>query len=127
MQLLLDTHSAIWFIDDNSRLPQHIREMLEDDSNDVYFSVVSLWEMSIKSRNGKLDLNRSLIDFVHLLQHNGFQILKVGLKHVYCLDSLDIHHKDPFDRMLIAQTLAEDFALVSCDDVFDQYEVQRFW
>ena len=127
MQLLLDTHAVIWFINANSRLPQHIRELLDDDSNDVYVSIISPWEISIKSRQGKLDLYRSLDEFVRLLQDNGFRFLPVQLNHVYCLDTLEPHHKDPFDRMLIAQAITEDFTIVGCDEVFDLYGVRRLW
>jgi PIN domain nuclease of toxin-antitoxin system len=127
MRLLLDTHTVIWVIDGNSRMPQHIREMLVDSSNDVYVSAVSLWEISIKSRLGKYVLNESLVDITRLLRKKGFSFLPVRLKHVYHLDTLELHHKDPFDRMLIAQSLADDCALVSCDDAFDLYDVQRLW
>jgi PIN domain nuclease of toxin-antitoxin system len=127
MNLLLDTHTIIWFIGNNSRLPQRIREMLDDDSNDVYISVVSLWEISIKTRRGKLDLNKSLGDVVRISHANGFWFLPVHLEHIFRLDTMEFHHKDPFDRMLIAQSLEEDYALVSCDDAFDLYDVQRLW
>ena len=127
MKLLLDTHTVVWFINCNPRLPRHIREMLDDEFNSVYVSVVSLWEISIKFRLGKLELNGSLANVVSLLRSRGFQFLKVDLDHVFRLDALAAHHRDPFDRMLIAQALAEDFALVSCDDVFDFYEVRRLW
>ena len=100
MKLLLDTHTVIWYIWDDPRLPDHIRQMIKDNSNKVYISVVSLWEISIKTRQGKLDLNRSLREIVRLFYQNGFRLLSVSLKHVYRLDMLEQHHKDPFDRML---------------------------
>ena len=127
MRLLLDTHTVIWFINGDSRLPQHIREMLEDETNIIYVSMISLWEMSIKSRQGKLDLHRTLADIVHLLHGNGFRLLTIRLSHVYRLDALAFHHKDPFDRMLIAQSLAGGFVLVGSDDVFDRYGIRREW
>jgi PIN domain nuclease of toxin-antitoxin system len=127
MKLLLDTHTVIWFINKNARLPRRIRDMLDDDFNDVYVSVVSLWEISIKSRLGKLDFDHSLPDTARLLRSKGFQFLAVHPNHVYCLNTLKLHHKDPFDRMLIAQSLAENFSLVSNEEVFDLYDVQRLW
>jgi PIN domain nuclease of toxin-antitoxin system len=127
MQLLLDTHTVIWYAEDDVRLPDHIRQMIRDDYNDVFVSIVSLWEMSIKINLGKLDLSRSFDGMVHLLRDNGFRFLPVQLNHVFSLDTLELHHKDPFDRMLIAQALAEDFAFVGCDDVFDRYGVRRLW
>jgi PIN domain nuclease of toxin-antitoxin system len=127
MRLLLDTHTVIWHFSGDSRLPQHIRQILDNKSNDVYVSVISLWEMSIKSRKGKLELHRSLADIIHHLHGNGFRFLSIHLDHVYCLDSLTLHHNDPFDRMLIAQSIDGGFVLVSCDEMFDRYDVRRLW
>ena len=124
-RLLLDTHTIIWFINNSFRLPQQIREILEDESNIIYVSIVSLWEISIKFQLRKLDLDRSLGDAVRLLRNNGFRRLPIHLRHIYRLTAMESHHKDPFDRMLIAQALAEGFVLVGCDDVFDLYGVQR--
>ena len=127
MRLLLDTHTIIWYIWDDSRLPVHIRQMIKDDSNTVYVSMISLWEMSIKSRKGKLDLHRSLADIVRSLHNNGFRLLTIRLNHIYRLDTLALYHNDPFDRMLIAQSLADGFTLVGCDEIFDRYDVRRLW
>jgi PIN domain nuclease of toxin-antitoxin system len=127
MELLLDTHTVIWFINNDSHLPPHIREMLDDDSNDIYVSVISLWEMSIKIRQGKLNFDRSLADTAYLLRSKGFRFLEVRLNHTFRLDSLEPHHKDPFDRMLIAQALTENAAIVGCDEIFDIYGVRRLW
>jgi PIN domain nuclease of toxin-antitoxin system len=101
--------------------------MLEDESNDVYVSVVSLWEISIKTRQGKLIFNNSLTETARQLRSNGFRFLVVRPDHVYRLDTLVLHHKDPFDRMLIAQSLASGFVLVSCDEAFDDYGIRRLW
>jgi PIN domain nuclease of toxin-antitoxin system len=127
MRLLLDTHTIIWYIRDDPRLPDSIRKMIKDNANDVYVSAISLWEISIKSRKGTLNLNRTLHDLARLLRRQGFRFLAVRMKHVFRLDTLDLHHKDPFDRMLIAQSLAGGFALVGCDEVFDQYGIRRLW
>ena len=127
MKLLLDTHTVIWFINNNPRLPRHVREILDDEFNNIHVSIVSLWEISVKSRLGKLELHKSFADVVSLLRSRGFQFLKIDLSHVFRLDTLEQHHKDPFDRMLIAQALAGNFALVGCDDVFDLYGVRRMW
>ena len=127
MRLLLDTHTVIWFFTDDHRLPPHIRTILNNKSSIVHVSMISLWEMSIKSRKGKLELHRSLTDIVRLLRSNGFRFLTIHLGHVYRLDTLASHHNDPFDRMLIAQSLASGFVLVSCDEVFDRYGIRRLW
>ena len=127
MKLLLDTHTIIWYIWDSPRLPNHIRQKIQEDSNDVYVSVVSLWEISIKTRQGKLIFRNSLADTARSLRDKGFRFLAIRPDHVYRLDTLELHHKDTFDRMLIAQSLAEDFILVGCDEVFDRYGIRRLW
>jgi len=127
MRLLLDTHTVIWYIRDDLRLPELVRQTIKDDSNDVYVSIISLWEISIKFRKGKLDLDRSLVKVACLLRSKGFRFLTVRMNHVVRLDTLGFHHKDPFDRMLIAQSLAGGFVLVSCDEVFDHYGIRRLW
>ena len=127
MRLLLDTHTVLWFFNGDSRMPPYIREILNNKSNSVYVSMISLWEMSIKFRKGKLDLYRSLGDVVRSLHNNGFRLLTIRLNHVYHLDMLAFHHNDPFDRMLIAQSLADGFTLVGCDEIFDRYDVRRLW
>ena len=127
MKLLLDTHTVIWFVNKHPRLLQRIRDMLEDESNVIYVSNISLWEIAIKSRLGKLDMNRSFRDVVRLLHANGFRFLTIRLRHFYRLNKLELHHKDPFDRMLIAQSLAENMPLVSNEEVFDLYDVRRLW
>ena len=127
MELLLDTHTIIWYVEDDPRLPKHIRQTLKDDSNNIYVSMISLWEISIKSRLGRLDMSKPLADVVSSLYDNFFEFLTVRLDHVFRLDTLEQYHKDPFDRMLIAQALAGNFALVGCDEVFDLYGVRRMW
>ena len=127
MRLLLDTHTVLWFFSGDARLPLHIREILNNKSNIVHVSMISLWEMSIKSRKGKLNLHRPLVDIVRLLHGNGFRLMTVRLNHIYRLDTLAFHHQDPFDRMLIAQSLADGIVLVGCDEVFDRYDVRRLW
>ena len=127
MQILLDTHTIIWYAEDDSRLPGHIRRMIKDDFSDVFVSIISPWEMSIKNRQGKLDLVRSFDDMVHLMQDNGFRFLPVHLNHVYRQDTLESYHKDPFDRMLIAQALTEGFTIVGCDGKFNLYSVRKLW
>ena len=127
MRFLLDTHTVLWFFNGDSRLPVHLREILSNKSNIIYVSMISFWEISIKSRKGKLELHRPLADLVRLLRTHGFRFLTINLNHIYRLDTLKPHHHDPFDRMLIAQSLAEDFILIGYDEVFDRYGIRRLW
>jgi PIN domain nuclease of toxin-antitoxin system len=127
MQFLLDTHVVIWLANGDSKLPIHIRQILDNKSNDIYVSMISFWEMSIKSRKGKLDLHKPLDEIVQSLLGSDYSILPMYLSHIYCLGTLPSHHEDPFDRMLIAQSIDGGFVLVSCDEMFDCYDVRRLW
>jgi PIN domain nuclease of toxin-antitoxin system len=101
---------------------------MSDPANTLLLSVISVWEMQIKVQLGKLKVNRSLPDLVeHHTRVNRMQILSVGLEHVLALDALPAHHKDPFDRLLIAQASVEDLFLVSGDPVFSSYPIKLLW
>lgn len=122
MRLLLDTHAVLWWLEDHPRLGQHARTLLGDPDNDVLVSVVSLWEIVIKSRVGKLTAD--LKDVSDGITQDGFARLDVKLAHLTALAGLPMHHRDPFDHLLIAQALAEGAQLVSSDRVIRRYAVQ---
>ncbi|MBA3322269.1 MAG: type II toxin-antitoxin system VapC family toxin [Pyrinomonadaceae bacterium] len=124
MKLLLDTHVFIWWADAPEHLSAAALAALEDGSNELILSVASVWELQIKIQLGKLKLNVSLKDLVESQQAtNGVQLLPVELAHVLALDALPLHHKDPFDRLLIAQSIAEGTTLVSTDSQLSAYPV----
>ncbi len=124
MRLLLDTHIFIWWADEPERLDGRLLDALLNAENELILSVVSLWEMQIKAQLGKLTFQRPLKELVHLQQSvNGLQLLPVTSNHVFLLDELPLIHKDPFDRLIIAQALAENLILVSHDRVFEDYQV----
>ena len=127
MRLLLDTHSFLWFINRDSALSRRARSLIEGP-DDKLVSLASVWEMSIKSSMAKLTLKEPLETFIpEQLRVNGFPLLNIDLLHVLRTHSLPYHHRDPFDRLLAAQCLVEDIPIVSRDDLFDQYGVQRLW
>ena len=127
MNLLLDTHIFIWLSTNSQQLPAAWRQALQDPTNSLMLSVVSLWEMQIKVQLGRLALpmpvNRLLVAQQAV---NDIQIVPVFPHHIWELDNLPLHHKDPFDRLLMAQAIAEKLQLVSMDSVFSQYAVQLF-
>ena len=128
MKLLLDTHAFIWLDSNPSRLSKQVRLLLQDSNNTLLLSVVSIWEMQIKTQMGKLQLSLSLAEVVETQQQaNMIEILPVSLSHVLALDHLPFHHKDPFDRLLIAQANIENAALVSQDTILASYPVQLIW
>ncbi len=130
MNLLLDTHTFLWFAgrEQAANLPQATRDLREAKRNLVYLSLASVWELTIIASLGKLDLKSSaqaLVEFQ--LKHNNIKPLSISLAHLARLETLPYFHKDPFDRLLVAQSQAENFALVSVDPKLDQYGVNRLW
>jgi PIN domain nuclease of toxin-antitoxin system len=128
MNLLLDAHALLWFIDGDSRLSLTAKAAIEDASNVKWVSVASLWEMAIKVCLGRLTLARPFEALIpSQLQINGFSLLAIDVSHLARTLSLPFHHRDPFDRVLAAQCLVEGLSVVSVDAVFDAYSVPRCW
>jgi len=128
MNLLLDTHAFLWFIAGNTRLSQQARELIEDQSNAKLVSVASLWEIGIKISLGRLDLAQPFEELIpRQMQINGFGLLPLRIPHIAKVISLPFHHRDPFDRVIAGQCMAEDLSLVSADPSFDKYSVRRLW
>jgi PIN domain nuclease of toxin-antitoxin system len=128
MKVLLDTHAFIWWDSDPTKLSPQARTACEDRTNVVLLSVASAWEMQIKLQLGKLDLRLPLAEVIASQQQtNEIQVLPVALGHVLALQDLPAHHKDPFDRLLIAQANVEEAVLVSHDPVFAHYPVKVLW
>jgi len=128
MKLLLDTHTFIWWASDPEKLPQKVLSLCQDSENTLLFSVASAWEMQIKMQLGKLKFHLSLRDVIESQQQsNNLQVLPIELGHVLELQKLPAHHKDPFDRLLIAQANWEDAFLVSQDKAFSEYPVKVLW
>ena len=128
MRLLLNTHVLIWLTEGSSNLSQTAKQAIEDEDNRLYLSVASLWGMTIKISLGKLQLGISLDRIVEsYLLPTSIEILPININHLLGLLDLPSHHRDPFDRMLISQTQAEELTLVSGDRLFGDYLVQLLW
>ena len=128
MKLLLDTHTFIWWDSDPTKLSPQALGLCQDRANVVLLSVVSVWEMQIKRQLGKLQLRLPLADMIASQQQtNQIAILPINLSHVLALESLPAHHKDPFDRLLIAQARDEEAILVNSDPVFARYQIEVLW
>jgi PIN domain nuclease of toxin-antitoxin system len=124
MNLLLDTHALLWFIDGSPKLSATARDRIEERANGKWVSVASLWEMAIKTSLGRLNLKQPFeVLFPAQLDLNGFSLLPLHVSHIAKTISLPFHHRDPFDRMLAAQCIAEDMSVA----VFDRYSVPRCW
>lgn len=128
MKLLLDTHVLIWSVGEPKKLSDNVRTLLIDTNNSWLVSIASIWELQIKYQLGKLNLHLSLPKLIETQkQVNNLKILPIELEHIYALDGLQNHHRDPFDRILIAQSIFEKIPLLSVDTVFDLYPIQRIW
>ena len=128
MKVLLDTHALIWFIGGDKQFSEKARTELAGQQEGVFVSIASIWEMAIKLGLGKLRLRLRLEDeLLAFLEQNGFKILPIEYAHVARVASLPSKHKDPFDRLLVAQTLIEDMTLVSQDSNLDGYGIKRLW
>lgn len=120
MNLLLDTHALIWVLEDNPKLSSVARSAIIDGKNAVFVSVASVWEMSIKQAMGKLSMPDNLNEEIELLR---FLTLNINFKQAELAGKLPNIHKDPFDRMLIAQAKLEELTLVTHDEMISQYDV----
>ncbi len=128
MALLLDTHAFLWWIDDSDRLSARARTAIGRPDQPCYVSVASQWEIAIKVSLGKLTVTSSLERFLtEQMAINGFQPLGITTGHVIRVASLPFHHRDPFDRLLVAQALDEQLDIVSADPVFRKYGLRRVW
>ncbi len=128
MRLLLDTHVFMWWDSAPDKIPEETFTLLKQPQNELLLSLVSVWEMQIKVQLGKLTLRNDLKDIVQQQQTtNGIELLPVSLAHVLDIDKLPYHHKDPFDRLLIAQSRVESVLLVSGDRIFQQYDCTVVW
>lgn len=128
MTLLLDTHAFLWFCQDDPSLSAAAKSLIEDPENQKLVSIASCWEIAIKAGLGKLNLGEPAETYIpNALAQTGLQLLPISLAHATGVESLPAHHKDPFDRLLVAQALAEVIPLVSRDTAFDPYAVTRLW
>ena len=128
MRLLLDTHAFLWWDAAAEQLPDLLLNTLQDPAHEITLSVVSAWEIQIKAALGKLELRTPLTTLVsEQREKNGLGVLPVSLQHVLALEKLGNYHKDPFDRLLIAQASVEGLTLVSKDDAFRHYDVPLLW
>lgn len=128
MRLLLDTHSFLWYIEDDDKLSQRAEQIISDMDNEVLLSIGSLWEIAIKYGIGKLSLSRAFSEFIpEQLQINQIDVLPISLPHLATYTELPFYHRDPFDRLIIAQAMVENIPVVSRDRPFQEYSIDVIW
>jgi len=127
MKAILDTHAFLWALAGDARMSRHARDVFAG-STDLFLSMASIWEILIKVQSGKLNLPQPAGPYVlSRLAENRIKPLPISLDHLLALDRLPMHHRDPFDRMLIAQSLEEDWPIITADPKFKQYPAQVIW
>jgi len=128
MKVLLDTHAFLWLVTDDDRLSENARQAFLDEENSLFFSAASLWEICIKRSLGKISLKRGWLETIrNEMKDNAIQWLSIEIPHCAEVTKLPFHHRDPFDRMLIAQAIVEDMQLLSQDSRLSAYGVGRIW
>jgi PIN domain nuclease of toxin-antitoxin system len=127
MRYLLDTHTLLWILDTPVRLPNLIRQIVEDPVSRLLVSIATPWELAIKTNSGKLNAEKILKEFELSILSAGYQLLETRPSHVIRAGMLPLYHRDPFDRLMAAQALEFGIPVVSRDRVFDRYGVKRLW
>ncbi|MHC6201886.1 type II toxin-antitoxin system VapC family toxin [Breznakiellaceae bacterium SP9] len=127
MRYLVDTQAFIWFSEDDPPLPTHIRALMEGIDSEPVISIASLWEMTIKMSLGKLILSGDIAAMLNKVIDNGFAIMPIEGAHLITLSTLDFFHRDPFDRIIISQSISEDMLVISSDTIFSRYPVTWVW
>jgi len=128
VKILLDTHAFLWWIRDDPRLSRRARELVTSGRNELFLSVTCVWEILTKTQTGKLRLAESAQKFVtEQLTANNIRVLPLTLDHIFRLEQLPLHHRDPFDRILIAQSLEEEFPILSADPLLKNYSATLLW
>ena len=127
MRVLLDTQALFWWLDDFPAFSPTARRTIASPQNEVIVSAASVWELAIKTKIGKLNAQPLLDRLEEYLSEQGFLALPITLEHGARAGLLVQHHKDPFDRMLVAQAQAENLAILSSNSVFDNYGLRRIW
>ena len=128
MRALLDTHAFLWWVTDDARLSGTAREVIADGRNEIHFSAASGWEIAIKARLGRLTVPDDLARFMTgQIEQNGFRSLAIELAHALRVHSLEDLHRDPFDRMLVAQSMVENLPIPGRDAQITAYGVESIW
>ena len=121
--LLIDTQSFIWFVENDPKLPVSVRNIMEDEQYNLFISIASLWEIVIKSSLGKLPIQKDIHGMITDITKNGFSILQIVPQHLIALHSLEYIHRDPFDRIIISQAITENMQVISSDEIFNKYHI----
>ena len=127
MKAILDTHAFLWALAGDGRMSRHAREVFAGNAN-LWLSIASIWEILIKVQTGKLNLPTPAGKYlIRKLAENGIEVLPISVDHLLALERLPVHHRDPFDRMLIAQSMEENIPVITADQIFSRYSIEVIW
>jgi len=127
VKCLLDSHVLLWWLQNDPALSSKALRAISSADNEIFISAATAWELAIKNHSGKLEIPKLLDGLESKLTEEGFLTLTISMRHALHAGALPSHHRDPFDRMLIAQAQVEDLSLISNDSMFDHYGVRRIW
>jgi len=127
MDLLLDTHALVWFLNGDEKLSFTVKESIENPNNTKFVSIASIWEIAIKISLDKFRFPKGFKNFLKLIEENGFEILPISFEHTMIVSTLEYIHRDPFDRILIAQCKADNMAIATKDENIRQYKIKTIW
>jgi PIN domain nuclease of toxin-antitoxin system len=127
MDYLLDTHTFIWFIEGDEKLPEKTRHKIAHIDNACFLSIASLWEIAIKSANGKLNLKIPFIKIADFLSGTEIKLLPIEFRHLEALLKLEFIHNDPFDRVIVSQAITDSFTIITRDKILPSYPVKCIW
>lgn len=128
MKILLDTHTFIWYITDSPQLSKNAKQLIENENTEKLLSLASVWEMGIKHSIGKLNFVQPFMEFIkEQLVITNIGLLGIDFEHIEVITTLPLHHRNPFDRIIIAQAILEGIPVIGADVMFDAYGITRFW
>jgi PIN domain nuclease of toxin-antitoxin system len=127
MDILLDTHAIIWFFNGDEELSLKAKKMIVDTKNKKFVSIASVWEVAIKLGLKKLVFDGNVSEVAELIELNGFHILPISIDHIVVYETLDLIHRDPFDRILVAQAIVDRLTIITKDEHIQKYKVLTNW
>jgi len=127
MNAIIDTHAVIWFITDDKKLSKKARSFIKNIDNRCFVSIASLWEMGVKYSFGKLELKTDLANIINIIESGGFTYLPISKEEILINSELEFYHRDPFDRLIIAQAIKEEIPVITKDQYFNEYKIKTIW
>lgn len=124
---LLDTHAIIWFFNEPELIPSKTLEIIQDSENKIFYSLISLWEISIKLKINKLKINRTVEELNKACLKSGFELISMKIEHLTSLEALDLYHHDPFDRFLVSIASTENLTIITKDKSITPYPISILW